>query len=83
MYIKGPLSQCKGEQDYKKEKGKDAHERLKRLATVQMSITVIRYKLTEMMATHLATTIPNIVLSNYHMINTKDQCPSNVIVSTL
>ena len=33
------------------------------------------------MATHPATTIPNIVLSNYHMINTKDQCPSNVTMS--
>ena len=83
MYIKGPLSRCKGEQGYKKEKGQDAHERLKRLATVQMSIKVIRYKLTEMMATHPVTMIPNIVLSNYHMINTKDQCAYNVTVSTL
>ena len=50
----------------------NAHVRLKGLATIQMPIKVTWCKLTEMKVTHHSTMVSNVVLSNPHMIDTKN-----------
>ena len=46
-----------------------------------MSMKVVGCELTKMKATHPATTVSNIMLSNPSMINTKYQCPSDITTS--